>query len=68
MLLKEVNLWRKRKAIIFENCTCKQVNKKNTAVKQRSPRSAVPTVDSICKKRQKDFLIHGELTEANKAL
>ena len=28
----------------------------------------VAAVDSICKKRQKNCLIHGELTEANKAL
>ena len=30
--------------------------------------SIVAAVDSICKKRQKNCLIHGELTEANKAL
>ena len=30
--------------------------------------SIVAAVDSICKKRQKSFLIQGELTEANKAL
>ena len=31
---------KKRKADVFENCTCQQVNKaKNTADKQHSPRS-----------------------------
>ena len=30
--------------------------------------SIVAAVDSICKKRQKNCLIHGELTAANKAL
>ena len=34
----EVNLWRKRKANILENCTYQQVNKaKNMGDKQRSP-------------------------------
>ena len=36
----EINLWKKRKAHIFENCSCQKVNKVlNTTDKQRSPRS-----------------------------
>ena len=31
------------------------------------PTSVVAAVDSNCKKRQKNFLIHGELKDANKA-
>ena len=30
--------------------------------------SNVATVDNICKKQQRKLLIHGELTEANKAV
>ena len=56
------------KANIFENCTCQQVNKaKNTEDKQHSPRSwplLIALAGSDFKK--KNFLIHGELTEANK--
>ena len=55
---------------ISENRTCEQVNKaKNTSDKQHSPRSRpLLTAFLICKKRQKNFLIPGKLTEANKAL
>ena len=60
----EVNLRRKEgKQIFSKNCTCQQVNMaRNTLT------SIVAAVNSICKKRQKNCLIHGELTEANKAL
>ena len=52
----EVNLWRKkRKANIFENCTCQQVNKaKNNADKQHSPRSW-PLLTSFARSAKKTF-------------
>ena len=54
----------KRKANIFENCTSQQVNKaKSAAYKQRSL-----AADGIGRSDKKNFLIHGELTETNKAL
>ena len=57
-----------RKANIFENCTCQQVNKaKNTADKQRSPRLK-PLLTAFARSDKRNFLIHGELTEANTAL
>ena len=60
---------KKRKANILENCKCQQVNMaKNTGDKQRSPRSyPLLTAFARCGKAE-NFLIHGELTEANKAL
>ena len=53
---------------IFQNCTqCQQVNKaKDTADKQHSPRSW-PLLKAFARSDKK-ILIHGELTEANKAL
>ena len=60
---------KKGKANILENCKCQQVNMaKNTGDKQRSPRSyPLLTAFARCGKAE-NFLIHGELTEANKAL
>ena len=53
---------------IFENFTQRQQVSKaeNTSDKQHSTQSW-PLIESIRKKRQK-ILIHGELTEENKAL
>ena len=60
---------KERKANILENCKCQQVNMaKNTGDKQHSPRSQpLLTALARCDKAE-NFLIHGELTEANKAL
>ena len=60
---------KERKANILENCKCQQVNMaKNTGDKQRSPRSQpLLTAFARCDKAE-NFLIHGELTEANKAV
>ena len=60
---------KERKANILENCKCQQVNMaKNTGDKQRSPRSQpLLTACARCDKAE-NFLIHGELTEANKAV
>ena len=61
----------KRKANIFENCTCQQVNKaKNIGDKQRSPRSQ-PLLTALiyfARSDKENFLIHSELTKTNKAL
>ena len=57
------------KANIFENCTCQQVNKaKNTEDKQHSPRSWPLLIALAGSDLKKNCPIHGELTEANKAL
>ena len=60
---------KERKANILKNCKCQQVNMaKNTGEKQRSPRSQpLLTAFARCDKAE-NFLIHGELTEANKAV
>ena len=52
----EVSLWRKkRKANIFENCTCQQVDKaKNTADRQHSPRSW-PLLTTFARSAKKTF-------------
>ena len=61
---------KKRKANIFENCTCHQVNMaRNPALQINNAhlyRSRCN--DSIYKKRQENCLIRGEMTEENKAL
>ena len=61
---------KKKEGNIFENCTqCQQVNKaKNTSDKQHSPRSWPLLKEFARSDKKKNFLIHGELTEANKAL
>ena len=53
---------------ILETCTCQQVNKvKNTLDTQHSPRSWT-LLTAFVRSGKKNFLIHGVLTEANKAL
>ena len=50
---------KKRKADVFENCTCQQVNKaKNTADKQHSPRSWA-LLTEFARSNKKKFLIQG---------
>ena len=54
--------------VIFENCTCQQVNKaKHIGDKQRSPWS-YPLLTACARSDKENFLIHGELTETNKSL
>ena len=64
----EVNVWRKKGKQIFSKTVRVSKLTWQKTLQVNTLTSIVAAVNSICKKRQKNVLIHSELTEANKAL